>query len=190
MNESSAANWNPRDLPPNVQLGEGSAIRGATAFKRFASTRDVALLMGEHSLADGVGFAIGPRGQITIGDYCYLSDCTLLSELEIRIGNYAMIGWGTTISDSDFHPLDPAERIRDAIALSPIPQGTVRPQIECRPVIIGDDVFIGPACTILKGITIGEGAFVEPGSVVTRDVPAHARVRGNPAAVLAGDEGA
>ncbi|MBC8132740.1 MAG: sugar O-acetyltransferase, partial [Deltaproteobacteria bacterium] len=43
-------------------------------------------------------------------------------------------------------------------------------------------------CTILKGVTIGAGAYVEPGSVVTRDVPAGARVRGNPAAIVSPDE--
>lgn len=172
------------DMPANVRVGEGSLISGQTAFKRFSSRAEIALALGSHSHAADVGFAIGVQGRIRIGDYCYLNDCTLLAEQEIQIGNYVMIGWGTTVSDSDFHPLDPAERIRDAIALSPIPEGSVRPHVVPRPVVIGDDVFIGPACSILKGVTIGNGAFVEPGSVVTRDVPPNTRVGGNPAMVL------
>src|SRR5262249_51584891 len=123
-----------------------------------------------------------------VGQDCYLNECILLAEREIRIGNHVMIGWMTTISDSDFHPLDPAERIKDAIALSPVGGGRARPAIALRPVVIGDAVYIAPACSSLKGVSIGAGGFVEPGSVVTRDVPAHAHVRGNPAAIVAEDD--
>ena len=132
-------------------------------------------------------FAIGANGRVAIGSDCYLNDCILLAEQDIKIGNYVMIGWNTTVSDSDFHPLAPAERIQDAIALSPLSKGMQRPVAACKPVIIEDDVFIGAACSILKGVTIGTGAYIEPGSVVTRDVPAHTRVRGNPAVVVASD---
>ena len=174
-------------LPANVRLGQDSRISGPDAFKRYFSQRDIGLSLGERSWTDGTKFAIGPDGFVTIGRDCYLNDCVLLAEQEIRIGNHVMIGWNTTLSDTDFHPVAPAERIQDAIALSPLAKGTPRPSIARKPVIIGDDVYIGPACSILKGVTIGAGAFVEPGSVVTRDVPAHAHVRGNPAAIVSTD---
>lgn len=178
---------NEPQLPANVRLGQDSRISGADAFKRYFSKRDIGLSLGERSWTDGAKFAIGPDGFVTIGRDCYLNDCILLAEQEIRIGNHVMIGWNTTLSDSDFHPVAPTERIQDAIALSPLANGTPRPSIARKPVIIGDDVFIGPACTILKGVTIGAGAFIEPGSVVTRDVPANAQVRGNPATVVSAD---
>ena len=50
--------------------------------------------------------------------------------------------------------------------------------------MIDDDVWIGPNATILKGVRIGAGAWIEPGSMVTRDVPPGARVMGNPAQVI------
>jgi acetyltransferase-like isoleucine patch superfamily enzyme len=174
--------------PVNVRLGQDSRISGPDAFKRYFSQREIGLSVGERSWADGTRFAVGLDGVVVIGSDCYLNDCVLLAELEIRIGDHVMIGWNTTVSDSDFHPIAPAERIQDAIALSPLSKGTPRPSIARKPVIIGDDVFIGPACTILKGVSIGAGAFVEPGSVVTRDVPAGAHVRGNPAAIVSSDE--
>ena len=121
---------------------------------------------------------------MTIGDYCYCTGVILLCELALHIGNYVVIGWNTTIADTDFHPLAPAERIADAIAISPLGKGRPRPPIIRRPVIIEDDVWIGPNVTILKGVRIGTGAFVEPGTLVTRDVPARARVIGNPAQVI------
>jgi acetyltransferase-like isoleucine patch superfamily enzyme len=133
---------------------------------------------------DGVHFAVGESGRLLIGDYCYFTNAVLLCELEIRVGNYVMIGWNTTIADSDFHPIAPAERIADALACSPLGKGRPRPAIAMKPVVIGDDVWIGPNSTILKGVQIGAGAFIEAGSLVTHDVPAGARVLGNPAQIL------
>jgi len=173
--------WSDGLLPANVRLGSESRIAGPDAFKRFFSKCDVGLSLGDRTCADGVRFAIGESGRILVGADCYLDDCILLAEQEIRIGHHVIIGWNTTISDSDFHPLAPAERVLDAIALSPAGGGRPRPAIICRPVTIGDDVYIGPACTILKGVEIGSGAYIEPGSVVTRSIPALAHVRGNPA---------
>ena len=49
--------------------------------------------------------------------------------------------------------------------------------------MIGDDVTIGIGAFVLKGVTIGRGATVAPGSVVTSNVPAGSTVRGNPARV-------
>ena len=64
-----------------------------------------------------------------------------------------------------------AEDIADAIACSPLGKGRPRPEISRRPVIIEDDVWIGPNAAVLKGVRIGAGAFVEAGSLATRDVP-------------------
>jgi acetyltransferase-like isoleucine patch superfamily enzyme len=50
---------------------------------------------------------------------------------------------------------------------------------------IEDDVFIGPGCLILPHVTIGAGAVISAGSVVTRSVPPLTMVRGNPAEVVA-----
>jgi acetyltransferase-like isoleucine patch superfamily enzyme len=107
-----------------------------------------------------------------------------LCEAELTIGSYVVIGWNATIADSDFHPLEPALRIADAIACSPLGQGRPRPPLAGRPIFIEDDVWIGPNATILKGVRVGRGALIEAGAVVTRDVPPRARVLGNPAQVI------
>jgi serine O-acetyltransferase len=52
---------------------------------------------------------------------------------------------------------------------------------------IGDDVWIGPHAIVIGGIRIGDGAIVGAGSVVTKDVPAHCIVAGNPARILRSD---
>jgi acetyltransferase-like isoleucine patch superfamily enzyme len=177
--------WTAGTIPPNVRVGVNTLITDDLAFKRFHSQRPDALVIGAHCTMEGVHFDLGKQGQMVIGDYCYFTNAVLLCELEVRIGNYVVIGWNTTIADTDFHPLAPAERIADAIACSPLGQGRARPPVLKRPVIIEDDVWIGPNATILKGVHIGAGAWVEAGSLVTRDVPPHSRVLGNPAQVIA-----
>lgn len=174
----------PADLPANVRVGVNTLIAGAYAFKRFRSRLKEALVIGSHCTLDGAHFALGEEGRVEIGDYCYLTNAVLLCEQELRIGSYVVIGWNATIADTDFHPLAPAARIADAFACSPLGKGRPRPAIARRPVIIEDDVWIGPNATILKGVHVGAGALVEAGALVTRDVPPGMRVVGNPAVVI------
>jgi acetyltransferase-like isoleucine patch superfamily enzyme len=49
---------------------------------------------------------------------------------------------------------------------------------------VGNDVWIGPRAIILPAVTIGDGAVVGAGAVVTKDVPAYAVVAGNPAKII------
>jgi acetyltransferase-like isoleucine patch superfamily enzyme len=180
----SPGRWLDGELPANAHVGDDSVITGGYAFKRFRSRCDPALVVGAHCTLDGCHFAVGEEGRVEIGDYCYLTNAVLLCELELRIGRYVVIGWNATVADTDFHPIGPAERIADALACSPLGKGRPRPEIPRRPVVIEDDVWIGPNATILKGVHIGAGAFVEAGALVTRDVPAGMRVVGNPAQVV------
>jgi acetyltransferase-like isoleucine patch superfamily enzyme len=182
--EVQPGKWAEGTPPANVRLGENTLITSELAFKRFKSQREPALVIGRGCTLDGVHFALGKDAAVTIGDFCYFANAVLLCEAGLTIGSYVMIGWNATIADTDFHPVAPADRIADALACSPLGRGLKRPPIERRPVVIEDAAWIGPSATILKGVRIGMGALVEPGSVVTRDVPPLARVMGNPAAVI------
>jgi acetyltransferase-like isoleucine patch superfamily enzyme len=113
-----------------------------------------------------------PRALLRIGDDCGFTGTTLVAAERIEIGDRVAVGANVTITDTDFHPLDPLERQRDFLA------GTHAP------VSVGDDVFIGMHSLILKGVTIGKGSVVGAGSVVSRDVPAGVVVAGNPARVV------
>lgn len=176
--------WIDGALPPNVLLGPNTLLQGGHSFRQFRSHRTPAVTVGAHCTMDGVHFALGKDAQVSIGDYCYFTNVMLLCEAELRIGSYVVMSWNVAVADTDFHPIEPAERIADAIACSPLGGGRPRPEIVRRPVVIEDDVWIGPNATILKGVHIGAGAFIEPGAMVTRDVPARARVLGNPARVV------
>ena len=52
------------------------------------------------------------------------------------------------------------------------------------PILIGHDVWIGANCIVMAGVTIGSGAVVAAGSVVTKDVPQFAIVGGSPAKII------
>ena len=176
--------WIHGPLPPNVRVGPDTVLTAEYAFKRFRTKAPDALVIGAHCTMDGVHFAIEAEGRVTIGDYCYFTNAVLLCELELRIGSYVMMGWNSCVADSDFHPIAPTDRIADASACSPLGQGRPRPAIARQAVIIEDHVWIGPNATILKGVRLGQGCFIEPGALVTRDVPARARVLGNPAQII------
>lgn len=184
MSAALAARWTDGDLPANVEGGAGTVITARDAFRRFRSQRPRAVRLGHHCTMDSVHFAVGEEGELCIGNYCYFTSAVLLCELRIDIGDYVSISWGVTIADSDFHPIDPAARLADAVACSPGGQGLRRPPLVRRPVCIEDYVWIGPGATILKGVRLGRGCIVEPGALVTSDVPAGARVLGNPAQIV------
>jgi len=176
--------WASGTLPSNVVLGDDSLITGPKAFARFRSTREPALVIGRACTLDGVHFAINPQGLVTIGEGCAFYGSVLLCELEIRIGQHVCMGWNATLSDSDFHPTEVAERHADVLACSPVGEGLSRRPYPSRPIVIGNDVYIGHNATVLKGVTIGDGAFIEPGAMVSKDIPPRARVIGNPAKVM------
>src|SRR5437773_576702 len=121
--------WAAEEIPPNVRVGASSVVTGQFTFKRLLSKLDPALVIGAGSTMDGVQFAIGEAGFVEIGDYCYLNCAVLLCEAQLHIGNYVVIGWNATIADTDFHPISPAERVRDAVACSPLGKGMQRPPI-------------------------------------------------------------
>lgn len=110
--------------------------------------------------------------RITIGKGCGFTGAVIVAETSIEIGNRVLLGSNVVIMDTDFHPLDASERARGA------------PTQVSLPVRIEDDVFVGTQTLILKGVTIGRGAVVGAGSVVTKDVAPFTIVGGNPAKEL------
>ncbi|MGL4470579.1 MAG: sugar O-acetyltransferase [Aeromonas hydrophila] len=107
---------------------------------------------------------------IHLGERSYINmGATLLDNAPIRIGAEVMIGPNVQIYTAA-HALDADERI----------QGVET----ALPVTIEDRVWIGGGAILLPGVTIGREAIVGAGAVVTKDVPAGARVVGNPSRVL------
>ena len=123
-----------------------------------------------------------PRGEVVIGDRCYLGASHLVCHTGIRIGDDVIMSWGVTVVDHDSHSLNWAERNLDVADWM---RGVKRwDSVTVRPVCIGDKAWIGFGASILKGVSVGEGAVVGANAVVTRDVPPYTVVAGNPARVV------
>lgn len=110
-------------------------------------------------------------GNLTIGDNVGMSSTAIICFHSISIGNNVVIGGNTVIYDTDFHSLDPLLRASNNDFVN----------AKKKPVVIGDNAFIGAHTTILKGVTIGSNAVVGACSVVTKDVPDNEIWAGNPA---------
>jgi acetyltransferase-like isoleucine patch superfamily enzyme len=161
-----------------------------SSFDRFRSELNPGLVLGERVKAfTWATFNVEPTGRLEIGDDSVLVGPVFMCTEHIRIGRRVNISYHVTIADADFHPIAPEERIKDAIATSPNGNRKERPPYLSSPIHIGNDVSIGIGSLILKGVQIGDGAMIEAGSVVTRDVPAGARMMGNPARLVATSDG-
>ncbi|HEX2722116.1 MAG TPA: acyltransferase [Gemmatimonadaceae bacterium] len=176
--------WFHAAIPENIQVGEGTVLDSSFCFKHYFAKERVGLKVGRNVTFWRTSLAAEKDGLIEIGDYCYLANASLVCSSRITIGSYVLIAGGVTIADSDFHPMSPAARVADSIAMSPIGNRSLRPPIETRPVVIDDDVWIGYNAAILKGVHVGAGATISPGAVVLRDVAAGMTVAGNPARVV------
>jgi len=110
---------------------------------------------------------------IKIGDYLEASGVTLYASKGITIGDHVLLGANTVIVDTDLHPV--SVKIRDA---------SDRVNVGKKEIFIGDNVWVGMNCIILKGVHIGKNAVIGAGSVVTRDIPADCVAAGVPAKVI------
>lgn len=175
--------WYPGSIPANIEVGRNCVIDSSFCFKHFYAEGEPGMRVGDEVTFWRTSLATEPRGLIEIGNHCYLANASLVASKRIVLGERVFVAGGVTIADSDFHPLEPAARLADTIALSTQGDRSKRPPIASADVIIEDDVWIGYNATILKGVTVGVGAVVSPGAVVLRDVPAGATVAGNPARI-------
>lgn len=115
---------------------------------------------------------VGNKGKLIIGKNVGMSSSAIVCQNSIVIGNNVKLGGNVVIYDTDFHSLDHVDRMNPQIDIK---------NTNSKPVVIGDNVFIGAHSTVLKGVTIGENAIIGACSVVTRSIPANEIWAGNPA---------
>lgn len=109
------------------------------------------------------------NAEIFIGSNTGISNSFFYSVDSIIIGRRVLIGAGCKIYDTDFHSIYAKNRLVDE------DKGI------SKPVIIGDDVFIGASSIVLKGSKIGEACVIGANSVVSGNIPANQIWAGNPA---------
>lgn len=105
-----------------------------------------------------------------VGDHFFANNnCMFMDDVPIRFGSHVLIGPNCAFYTArhPLHPLPRREKLERAL-----------------PITVGDDVWFGGRCTVLPGVTIGDGAVIGAGSVVTRSIPANVIAVGNPCRIL------
>jgi acetyltransferase-like isoleucine patch superfamily enzyme len=125
-------------------------------------------------------FVAGHEGQIIVGDNTMLNGVCIVAYKRVTIGKNCQIASSTLLADTDFHPVDPFEREKQVTGI-PISFDHVKKA----EIILGDNVWIGWNCTILKGVLIGNNSIVGAGSTVLAGCyPSNSLIAGNPAKVI------
>jgi len=168
---------------PTLVTGRGTSL-ASTARILNANVASERISVGANCRIEGELFVFAHGGQITIGDWCFIGPGSRLwSSCRLDIGHRVLISHNCNVMDSLTHPLGTAARHAQFRAI--LQTGHPRAiDLDEQPVTIHDDAWIGAAATILRGVTVGVGAVVGAGSVVTRDVPPYTIVAGNPARII------
>ena len=122
----------------------------------------------------GHGSKLSVRGNLTLGaDFNMTAESTIVCAHQISFGNDCLLSWDILIMDTDEHPI--------------INQNGIRTNPD-KPILVGNHVWIGCKCTLLKGTEIPNNTVVAAGTLLTSAFSGENQViGGNPPAVLKSD---
>ena len=151
----------PQSIAPDVKLGKGVRLYGFVNLYGCAIGDDTK-----------IGTFVEIQKHAKIGRCCKISSHTFICE-GVTIEDEVFVGHGVTF-------------VNDLYPRAVTAEGSLQTDADwvCVKTWVRRGAAIGSGATILCGITIGQHAIIGAGSVVTRNVPAHAVVAGNPARVL------
>ncbi len=154
-------------------LGAGTRLLEAGRVRNLSKRRDN-IRVGLNGRINGEVLVFRHAGRIVAGDWFYIGAGSTIwsSDPEgILIGDRVLISMNVHIHDTNSHSLDHEQRFRHTQEMMLRGHPDTNPGIRSRPIVIGDDVWIGFGASILKGVTIGQRAIIGAQSVITGDVP-------------------
>ena len=139
-----------------IQMAKINSLKGRIEIDLFS---DAKCRIGNFLMTAGPFYIkCTDKAEITIGDNCFFNhNCSLTAAENIVIGNQCMFANNFVVVDHDHDRKD----------------GKILKELVSAPVKIGNNVWCGANVTVLKGVTIGDGAVIAAGSVVNRDVAAY-----------------
>jgi len=155
-----------------IQIGYGKV--GISDFKRARGIWQVfgeVTFNGRAFIMHGCKINVGEKGKLTFGENFNMStEVAIVAEKQITIGNNSGISWESLVMDTDFHHIfDETGQVFN----------------HPKEVIIGDNVWVGCRCTILKGANLPDGSIIAAGSLVTKKLVGNNSIfGGNPMRVL------
>jgi acetyltransferase-like isoleucine patch superfamily enzyme len=133
-------------------------------FTSLVIKKNATFTIGSFRIVSGARVAVNDNANLIIKSGFMNFNSTIVCEEKIEIGEDVAIGPGVVIRDGDAHQ--------------------VNNQINKKPIVIGNHVWIGTNAQILKGVHIGDNAIIAAGSIVTKDVEANTLVAGVPEKVI------
>lgn len=178
-------NW-LRETSARLRIGMHSGISidpsADVLFHQISFKRNARLQIGHGSIVQAHIVSDREGAVVEIGRNSYIGSSHIISASRITVGDDVLISWGCHLVDHDSHSAQWSKRQRD---VSNWRNGQKNwEHVSTAPIAVGNKAWIGFNSIILKGVTIGEGAVVGAGSVVTSDVPPFTVVAGNPARVI------
>ena len=148
--------------------------RGRGSIIRYSSRMDILpsnlFSLGEKAIVEDFATINNIVGDVIIGERSLIGiSCVVIGP--VTIGKDVMLAQNIVISGLNHGYEDINLSIREHQTLT-------------KPIIIDDEAWIGANSVIVSGVTIGKHAIVAAGSIVTKDVPAHTIVAGNPARIV------
>jgi acetyltransferase-like isoleucine patch superfamily enzyme len=150
-----------------IGIWEPIALPGRCNVKIRMDGTGALIVNGRFLIGQGCRIHISNNAVVQMDSGGLVGDDRISCAERIQMGKNFVASWGVDILDSDGHPIF-------------FDKNDPNPTAKSAPVIIGDDCWIGHDAIILKGVVINDGAIIGAGSVVTRDVPHHTIVAGNP----------
>ena len=184
-NRTIPGDWYSGVIPDNVQIGDGAYVQTSYSFHLYRSRRERGIVLGKNSSTyNKCMFDMGPEAVFQIGDFTLLNGLWLICDQKVTIGTHGLISWNVVIMDNFRAPEDVASRRRRLEAYAVMRDRHLLASVQPRPVIIGNNVWIGFDCCILPGVHIGDGSIIGARSVVDQDIPACCIAAGNPARII------
>jgi galactoside O-acetyltransferase len=144
--------------------------------------------IGKDSMVDATCIFESGTGEVVIKSNSFVGRSTFISRSRVEVGSHVFIAWGCYFYDHDSHSAnyldrrnDIAQQLADYKAGRNFIEHKNWSVVKTKPIVIGDDAWIGMNVIVLKGVTIGEGAIIAAGSVVTTNVEPWSLYAGNPA---------
>ena len=147
---------------------------------------------GKHSVIhSSVRMDTPPYRKFSLGDYSVIESFACINNAvgDVIIGNYTRIGLHNTIIGpvTIGHHVNLAQGITVTALNHKFENPDIRIDeqgVSTKPVVIGNDIWVGANAVILPGVTIGDHSVIAAGAIVTKDVPPHSLVAGVPAKII------
>lgn len=179
-----------KQFKKNILLGNNIFLDSPHIVIRKHVDNKIFLKIGNDSVISGKYVFENENGEISIGNNSFIGSSLFVCIDKIEIGNNVLVSWGCTFIDNDAHSLVSIERMKDisdwkkGLANNKVGHFKDWSQVNSGKIKIGDSVWIGFNSIILKNVTIGNGAIIGAGSVVTNDIPEYTIAAGNPARII------